>query len=96
MTPSASASVPEPPLDPEEWTDDEWISYLEQSDETFSDAFTQPVEPLLGKVTKPSRGLNGGFSNASSSRELVGINQVQLTSRYVVIPESTRIFLKSS
>ena len=78
MTPSASASVPEPPPDPEEWTDDEWISYLEQSDETFSEAFTQPVEPLLGKVTKSSGGQIIGNAMVGMAQAIYGKDKTEI------------------
>jgi hypothetical protein len=67
-----STSVPEPPQDPEEWTDDEWISYLEQTDALFSEAFTQPVEPLLGKVTKSSGGQIIGNAMVGMAQAIYG------------------------
>lgn len=44
-----------PPADPEDWTDDQWIEWLEKTDATHGEDATPPVT-ALGRVTHSSAG----------------------------------------
>lgn len=62
----------EPPQDPEQWTDEEWIAYLEATDATTEDD-DRPVTPI-GRVTHSPGGQVLGQAMLGMASALFGRN----------------------
>lgn len=60
-----------PPHDPEDWTDDQWIAWLEKTDDAAAKGAPGPVTPL-GRITHSTGGSVLGHAMLGMASALYG------------------------
>ena len=63
-----------PPSDPEEWSDEQWIAWLEETDATGGDGDARPVT-ALGRVAHSAGGSTLGHAMLAMANVLNGLEQ---------------------
>jgi hypothetical protein len=78
MEPDESLSRVTPPLDPEEWTDEQWLSWLKSSDNDDADSDEYSVETVVKRIVTSSAGQVLGQAMMGLSQAIYGRKDEEL------------------